>query len=142
MSDRADVPFIFTASIPIYWGDCDEAGIVFYPHFFRWFDVGFQELMRTRGESQRTLRQRFGIIGTALLDAGATFRGPARYGDTLALEVGIGGWKRSSFRMVYRGTADGRPVVEGFEVRGFVRQGADGRLKAHAIDPAFRALFD
>jgi acyl-CoA thioesterase FadM len=137
-----DIPLIHTVAIPIYWGDCDEAGIVFYPNFFRWFDVGFQELLSTRGLSQRALRERHGIIGTALLDAGATFRAPGRHGDVLELSIGIGGWRRSSFRMVYRGRIGTTPVVDGFEVRGFVVEGAGGQLKARPIDPAFRAAFE
>lgn len=136
-----DIPLIYTASIQIYWGDCDEAGIVFYPNYFRWFDQGFQQLIKNRGETQRTLRNRHGIIGTALLDAGATFRGPGRYDDTLDLQVGIGGWKRSSFRMVYKGSIRGSAVVEGYEVRGFVTADGDGKLKAQPIAPGFRALF-
>ena len=28
-----------TRTIRIQWGDCDPAGIVFYPNFFRWMDA-------------------------------------------------------------------------------------------------------
>ena len=33
----------------IAWGDCDDAGIVFYPHFFRWMDTAFHRWLRERG---------------------------------------------------------------------------------------------
>ena len=28
-----------TRTIRIQWGDCDPAGIVFYPRYFEWFDA-------------------------------------------------------------------------------------------------------
>ena len=29
-----------TRLIRVQWGDCDPAGIVFYPRYFEWFDAG------------------------------------------------------------------------------------------------------
>ncbi len=46
--------------IEVGWGDCDPAGIVFYPNFYRWFDACSHALLTARGLShrdpQRTLR--------------------------------------------------------------------------------------
>ena len=28
-----------TRTIRVQWGDCDPAGIVFYPRYFEWFDA-------------------------------------------------------------------------------------------------------
>lgn len=33
----------------ITFGDCDPAGIVFYPNAFRWMDAGFHTLLRPVG---------------------------------------------------------------------------------------------
>ena len=33
----------------IGWGECDSAGIVHYPYFYRWFDQGTHEVMRKAG---------------------------------------------------------------------------------------------
>ena len=45
----------------IEWGDCDDAGIVFYPNYFRWFDNAFHHLLRQCGIGQRILVERFDI---------------------------------------------------------------------------------
>ena len=39
----------------IGWGECDSAGIVHYPYFYRWFDQGMHELMRKAGFSDRDI---------------------------------------------------------------------------------------
>jgi acyl-CoA thioesterase FadM len=36
----------FHYDVTVAWGDCDEAGIVFYPNDFYWFDSAFQALLR------------------------------------------------------------------------------------------------
>jgi len=131
-----------TTVFPIEWGDCDAAGIVFYPNYFRWFDAAFQRLLKTRGHTQATLTEAFGIIGTALVDAGASFRSPARYDQELTITVAITQWRRATFRVEYRGVIGERAVIEGYDVRAFVAAGADGALSAIAIPKSFRALFE
>jgi acyl-CoA thioesterase FadM len=32
----------FRTEILVAWGDCDPAGIVYYPNYFHWFDTIFQ----------------------------------------------------------------------------------------------------
>lgn len=56
----------------IEWGDCDEAGIVFYPNYFYWLDCTFQRWLRSVGLSQRELRRRYGST-TPIIDVGASF---------------------------------------------------------------------
>jgi len=80
---------MFRTEFIIEWGDCDEAGVVFYPNYFYWLDCTFQRLLRDRGLSQRELMRRFGVV-TPLVDAGAKFRGPAKYDDGLP----TGPWRR------------------------------------------------
>jgi YbgC/YbaW family acyl-CoA thioester hydrolase len=135
-------PAKLTTTFPIEWGDCDAAGIVFYPNYFRWFDAGFQRLLKTRGQTQATLKATYGILGTALVDAAATFRSPARYDQTLTLVVAITEWRRATFRVGYQGMIDGRPVIDGHDVRAFVKADAEGVLSAMPIPKEFRALFE
>ena len=70
--------------IRAHWGDCDAAGIIFYPNYFRWFDECTQALLRSVGFDQRSLREEFGIVGTAAVDASARFTAPVSFGDVLA----------------------------------------------------------
>jgi len=126
----------------VEWGDCDAAGIVFYPNYFRWFDAAFQKLLRLRGLSQRELGARYGIIGTGLIDCGARFKGPAAYGDEVELATRIEGFEPLSFTARHTVFKAGRVIVEGFEKRAFLAPGgSEGRLKALTVPEEFRCLF-
>lgn len=122
----------------VFFGDCDDAGIVFYPRFFNWFDNAFCDWTRTLGLGQRAMRRRFGVHATPIVDAGASFRAPARCDDLLAIEARAIEWGRSSFRVAYRASRDDTPVAEGFEVRVFVAQDAQGRFEPVSVPPEFR----
>ncbi len=126
----------------VEWGDCDAAGIVFYPNYFRWFDAGFQKLLRLKGLSQRELAARYGIIGTGLVDCGARFKGPAAYGDEIELFTRIERFEELTFTAAHTVTRQARVIVEGFEKRAFLKVGGgNGRLKALPVPDDFRALF-
>jgi acyl-CoA thioester hydrolase len=60
---------MFETAFTVEWGDCDEAGIVFYPNYFYWFDCTYQRWLRKHGLSQRELRRRFKGV-TPLVNVG------------------------------------------------------------------------
>ena len=126
---------IFSTDFPIEFGDCDPAGIVFYPRFFGWFDATFQRWLRERGEDQASIRKRFGAAGTGLMEADARFQAPLRPGDTLTIAIVALDWGERSLRVAYRGTKDGRPALEGHETRGLFVPRADGTLRAAPLVP-------
>ena len=134
---------MFETSHAITFGDCDPAGILFYPHHFRLMDATFQLWLRARGLDQATIQRRLGAVGTGLLDADATFRAPLRDGDALRHEMEVADWGERTLRLAYRGFAGGRLAVEGRETRGlFVRDAqADGHLTLAPLAP-LRALLD
>ena len=124
------------------WGDCDAAGIIFYPNYFRWFDECTQALLRSVGLDQRSLRDEFGIVGTAAVDASARFTSPVSHGDVLRATSFVERWGTSSFT-VYHRFDRGTDVlaVEGREVRIWAKQSSDGRLRTEPIPEEFRSLF-
>jgi len=130
---------MFRTEFIIEWGDCDEAGVVFYPNYFYWLDCTFQRLLRDRGLSQRELMRRFGAV-TPLVDAGAKFRGPAKYDDVLRVEALVETWETRRFRIVYKLSVADRPVAEGFEVRAWANKDASGAMSGRPIDEAFKNL--
>ena len=124
----------FETTIDISFGDCDPAGIIFYPNYFRWFDAAFQAFLKTRELDQHILKEKLGTIGTGLMDAGASFRAPASFGDTMTLRITGIEWTDRTFRITYEGRIGDRVIVEGFELRGvFVKDG--DRLKAAPVAP-------
>lgn len=129
----------FETTYTVEWGDCDEAGIVFYPNYFYWLDCTFQRLLRSKGLSQRDIRDRFQAV-TPLMDAGCNFRGPVAYDDVLTVTATISEWGEKRFRIDYAFSKNGKPVVNGHELRAWASRGPDGRIKSAPIDPAFKAL--
>ena len=134
---------MFETHHAISFGDCDPAGILFYPHHFRLMDATFQAWLRARGLDQAAVRERLGAVGTGLLDAGARFRAPLADGDRLRHVLVVEGWERQALRLSYRGHVGDRLAVEGHETRGlFVREGgAGGRLTLAEIAP-LRAMLE
>ncbi len=112
------------------WGDCDPAGIVFYPTYFRWMDSAFHELAATLGFDQRRLQEAFGLMGTPLVDASCAFKAPASYGARLDIEVAVTRIGTSGISLSYRFRHDERLVAEGQEARVFVRRTDKGIEKA------------
>lgn len=124
---------MFDVTFEIEFGDCDPAGIVFYPRFFGWFDATFQRWLRARGTSQAAIAARFGAVGTGLVDVGARFRAPLVPGDTITLSITGVDWDERTFAVRYQGRCDGggggRICVEGEETRGLFVRAPDGRLR-------------
>src|SRR5260370_39526999 len=77
--------FISRRRFTIEWGHCDPAGIVFNSRFFEFFDWGTWLLFEAAlGVKPSDLSAAFGIVGLPLVDAGARFLAPARFGDVVA----------------------------------------------------------
>jgi len=130
---------MFKTSITIEWGDCDEAGIVFYPNYFYWLDCAFQRLLRARGLSQRTLRSRYGAV-TPIVQAHCDFKAPARYDDVLDIDVEVATDGERRFRVDYALSSNGKAIGSGHEVRAWARVNDDGSLGSMPVDAEFLAL--
>jgi len=125
---------MYQRTISISFGDCDPAGIAFYPNYFRWFDATYQAFLASHGLVHNSLVEKLDCIGTGLFDCGASFRSPAKSGDSFTLTMNIESWSEKTFKLVYVGTIADRTILEGFEVRGLFKN-IDGRLSAAPIAP-------
>ncbi len=138
--------FIYT--VRVEFGDCDPAGIVWFPNFFRWIDAASRNFFTQCGvprweETSRTL----GIIGTPLVDTHSRFLKTASYGDTLAVQVTVKEWRDKSFVQTYRimrDDAQGQPelIMECEEVRIFATTRNDGKnsIRAVPVPPSIQQL--
>ena len=137
-----------TYTVHVEFGDCDPAGIVWFPNFFRWIDAASRNFFTQCGvprweETTRTL----GVIGTPLVDTHSRFLKTASYGDTLAVHVTVKEWRDKSFVQAYRITRDdarGQPdlIMECEEVRIFATTRNDGKnsIRAVPVPPSIRLL--
>ena len=130
-----------TTVVPVRWGDVDAAGIVFYPRFFEWYDLGCEALFAALGLPWPELFPKHGIVGVPIVESGSRFASPARYGDTLEIRALVAWVKEKTFRMEYEIAVGARLCATGFEVRAWVGAPATpgGRLHARAIPAAIAA---
>src|SRR5690625_8015647 len=96
----------FTRELTIAWGDCDDAGIVFYPNYFYWFDSTYHAWLRSLGSGLRDVRARWGAV-TPLVDVAAPFRSVASYEDVLSIKPHLSewNWRHCQLGSVVRGGA-------------------------------------
>ncbi len=124
--------------VGIVWGDCDPAGIVFYPRYFEMFDASTTKLFeRALGMTKYQFIKHFDAVGYPMVDTRARFIIPNRFGDDVVIETTIAKFGRSSFDVHHRILKDGELSVEGFETRVWtVRDPADpSRIKSQPIPP-------
>lgn len=107
-----------TRTVRIEWGDCDPAGIVYYPRYFEMFDTATAHLFeRALGMTKRQYQAAYDFIGFPMVDTRARFFIPTRHGDDVVIETTIAAVRRSSFDVHHRLLKDGALAVEGFETR-------------------------
>jgi len=107
--------------VRIVWGDCDPAGIVFYPRYFEMFDASTTALFeRALGMNKFEFVKAYDSVGYPMVHTRARFLLPTRYGDDVVIETEITEIKRSSFEIRHRLIKDGALAVEGFETRVWV----------------------
>jgi 4-hydroxybenzoyl-CoA thioesterase len=104
-------------TLRVEWGQCDPAGIVFYPQYFLIFDSSTGWLFERTGLSPSAMRLKYGIVGLPIVDAGAKFFVPCRFDDEIEIESAVHEWGRSSFNVRHQIKREGQLAVEGFERR-------------------------
>jgi 4-hydroxybenzoyl-CoA thioesterase len=130
--------------INVEWGDCDPAGIVYYPRYFAWFDACTAGLFELgTGLRKIDLLRTYGIIGLPMVDTRAKFILPSKFGDVLAVETCIADFRTSSFTVEHKLFRDGTLAVEGYETRVWVGLHPDDpdRIKSRPIPEDVIAKF-
>jgi 4-hydroxybenzoyl-CoA thioesterase len=130
--------------VRIEWGDCDPAGIVFYPRYFEMFETCIATLFeRATGMTKYQMLQAYAFSGYPVVQARAQFLAPAKYGDDVVAETSISEFRRSSFDVQHKVFNGENLAVEGFETRVWVGRDAEagGRLKAVPIPEELIARF-
>jgi len=109
--------FTNTIEIPIEWGDCDPAKIVFYPNYFAWFDEATRHLFERAGVGYEVMLDKYKMVGLPLVDAHAKFLSPSKFGDTIEITNHVSEWRRRTLVVSHAVSNAGTPAVEGQEIR-------------------------
>jgi len=129
--------------VTVQFGDCDPAGIVFFPNFSRWMDQSSLAFFMACGiPPWRELVKTRGIIGTPLLEIHTRFLKPATYGEQIEVHTTVEEWAVKTFRhrhVVRRGNT---VLCDGTEVRAFCMRDANDpdRISAIPIPEDLKAL--
>lgn len=133
-----------TIQIPVEWGHCDPAKIVFYPNYFVWFDHGTRHLFERVGLSYEVMLDEYKTVGLPLVDAHAKFLSPSQFGDTIELTSHVSEWRRRTLVVTHEVANAGVPAVQGHEIRVWAATDPDkpGKLLTADIPEDFRVRFD
>lgn len=128
--------------VQLHWGDCDPAGIIFYPTYFRWFDSATWAFFASVGYTARRMRAEH--LAMPLVAADCQFKAPAQQEDRAEVRSTILRWGGKSFvirHAVVR--ADGTLLAEGSETRvwGRYASGPGSPMKGQTISEELKALF-
>jgi len=122
-------------SAKVRWSEADPAGIVFYPRFFEWFDLGTEALFESLGLPWPELFPAERIVGVPIVESGARFASPVRYGEEVRIQSTVSEVHEKTFRVDHEVSVGGRRCATGFEVRAWVArpESPDAALAARPI---------
>ena len=128
--------FTVTRNERIHWGDCDPAGIIYYPNYFEMFDRCTTAMLeRAIGMTKYQYLIAYDFSGHPCVQTRARFLLPTRFGDDVVVESTVAKLGRSSIEVHHRLSKNEKLAVEGFETRVWVRRHAAAAksIKAHPI---------
>jgi 4-hydroxybenzoyl-CoA thioesterase len=129
-------------TVRIRWGDCDPAGIIFYPRYFEIFDAAIAALFeRALGITKHEMFTAYEFAGWPLVRTHARFIKPTRFGDDVEVETNVR-FGRSSFDLTHRVTLKGELCVQCEEKRVWIVRDTDNRIKSHPIPEAVLKKFE
>lgn len=130
--------FINIMEYTIGWGDCDPAGIVFYPNYFRIFNMATDQLFAAAGYPIADIIADLGIVGYPMVDTGAQFLTPNRFGDTIRIESWVTKWGTSSFAIRHNVYNNSGLSIEAYEKRVLAELTDSGALKGRRVPDAMK----
>ena len=129
----------------IEWGDCDPAGIVYFPRYFQHFDSATVAIFeKATGLKKIDMSDKYEMAGIPMVNIRARFIIPSRYGDDVEIESQITEFRRSSFEVRHQLFRGKDLAVECFETRVWtVRDEAStGGLKSAQVPDSVKKAFN
>ena len=126
----------------VHWGDCDPAGIIFYPTYFRWMDAACWAFFAAAGYDAKRMRAE--QLAMPLVSAECQFLYPAEQGDRCEVRSRILRFGGKSFVVSHEvQREDGMALARGSETRvwGKFENGPGTRMRGVEIPEALKARF-
>ncbi len=128
--------------VQLQWGECDPAGIIFYPTYFHWFDAATWNMFAEAGYHAKRLRAEH--LAMPLVAASCEFKHPAEQQDRAEVRSRILRWGGKSFVVGHDVVReDGTLLAKGSETRvwGRYESGPGSSMKGQTISEELKALF-
>lgn len=120
--------------VQVAFGDCDPAGIVFFPNFSRWMDAASHHYFRHCGlPPWHSLTEIPNCVGNPLLEIHTRFHKSATYGDEIEVHTTVESWSNKTFVQVHRVMRCETLLCEGRETRALCVKLPEGGIKAIPI---------
>lgn len=123
------------------WGECDPAGIIFYPNYYRWMDEATWAMFSQAGYGAERMRTEH--LSLPLVESGCDFLSSPRFGDEIEIRSRVSRWGRSSFSLSHEFVIakDGRLLARGSESRVWCRyeSGPGSPLRSVPVPDEVRA---
>ena len=125
----------------VQWGDCDPAGIIYYPTYYRWMDAATWHLFAQAGYPAGRIRGE--QVSLPLVHAECSFVRSPTFGDLCVVESTVAVFGRKSFTVQHRiQREDGTELAHGREIRVWCRyeNGPGSPLRGEVMPAEVRAL--
>src|SRR5690349_9108796 len=124
-------------TLRVEWGQCDPAGIVFYPQYLIIMDTSTGWLFERTGLTPSAMRKKYAIVGLPVVAIGVDFKAPCRFDDQIVVESQIGEWGRTSFTVRNRILKGDTLALSGFEKRVWatVHPNRSGAIQPQPVPP-------
>jgi 4-hydroxybenzoyl-CoA thioesterase len=126
----------------VHWGDCDPAGIIFYPNYFRWIDAASWALFESVGYGAAWMKKQH--MAMPLVSAECQFLAPAVHGDRCEVRSRIARFGGKSFVVAHEIVrSDETALARAKETRVWGRHvgGPGSPMKGETIPEELKARF-
>jgi 4-hydroxybenzoyl-CoA thioesterase len=141
MNAEPSSPQVFITRHALAWGECDPAGIIFYPNYYRFMDAATWDMFAVAGYPAARMRAEH--FSLPLVDSSCKFMSSPLFGDEIEIRSQVSKWGRSSMSLTHDFVMakDGRLLARGSESRVWCRYeaGPGSPLKSVPIPDEVRA---
>ncbi|HJZ84567.1 MAG TPA: thioesterase family protein [Polyangia bacterium] len=101
----------FVTRVRVRFGDEDHAQIVYYPRFYNFFHIAFEDFFNEQGHDYQKVLD-VERLGFPTVHVETDFFRTLKFGDVFEIEVAVERVGRSSATFRYRGRKDGELAAE------------------------------
>jgi 4-hydroxybenzoyl-CoA thioesterase len=126
------------------WGDCDPAGIAYFPNYFRWLDQLVHILAREMGVAREDVLPPT-MLGFPMVSLQVEFLAPARLEDELEVRAWVTHVGKTSLGVRFEFVRLGEQEVvlaRGSDRRVHVQRFAGGRVETRELTPRMREVLE